>query len=75
VINHYTVNRAVVDGRAEVKVINHGIEPTRVAAVRGRNVETVKIQDLHTPAPNRAHEHYDKDHKTLEVYRPHWETH
>ena len=35
-------------------------------------VETVHIEEMHSPAPNRAHEHYDKDRKTLEVYRPHW---
>jgi hypothetical protein len=72
IINHYTVNRVVVEGHNEVKVINHGIEPGRVATAKGHQIETVRIQELRTPAPNRAHERFDKNHKTLEVYRPHW---
>jgi hypothetical protein len=72
VINHYTVSRTVVDGRAEMRVINHGIEPAHLAAVKGRNVETVRIQELHTPVPRGAHERFDKGQKTLEVYRPRW---
>jgi hypothetical protein len=70
--NHYTVSRTVVAGRTEMKVFNHGVEPMRVATAKGHNIETVRIQDLHTPAPNKPHERYDKDHKTIEVYRPHW---
>ncbi len=72
VINHYTVNRTVVDNHSELRVINHGIDPGRVAAVRGRRVETMHLEDMRTPAPNHAHERVDRDRKTMEVYRPHW---
>ena len=71
-INHYSVDRHVVDGRTEVRMINHGIEAARVAAVKGHNVETMKIEELRTPAPNRAHEQFDKTRKTVQVYRPKW---
>lgn len=75
VINHYTVTRTMVEGRNEVRVVNHGIEPARVAAIKGHNIETIRIQDMHSPPANRAHEHFDKDRKTLEVYRPRWGDH
>ena len=72
VINNYSVSRAVVENRTEVRVVNHGIDPGRVAIAKGHNIETVRIQDLRTPALNRSHERIDKDRKTIEVYRPRW---
>jgi hypothetical protein len=75
VINHITANRIMEGGRTEIKIINHGIDPGRVATARGRKIETVTIHDLGAPAPNRAHERFDKDHHTLEVYRPRWGDH
>lgn len=70
IINNYTVNKVVENNQARGQVVNRGLDPGRVAAVKGRAVETIKIQDLRAPAPNRAHERFDRQSKTLEVYRP-----
>ena len=70
VIHSYAVNRVLVGGVTQVQIVNHGIEPARVGVGRSRPVETVRIQEMHTPPPNRGHERLDPHSKTLEVYRP-----
>jgi len=70
VINNYTVVKAGNEGEKHAHIVNHGIDPARVAEVKGRPIEAVKIQDLRSPPPNRAHERLDARKKTLEVYRP-----
>lgn len=75
IINHYTVNRVVVGGETRVQVFNHGIEPSRIPAVKGRTFEPVHIEELRTPAPGRAHERLDTHSRTLEVYRPRFGDH
>ena len=70
VINNYTVVRNVRDGETRVHIVNHGIDPDRVARLRGRPVERTTIEDLRTPGPNRSHERMDPKTRTLEVYRP-----
>ena len=73
--NKYSVNRVVVGGETRVQVFNHGIEPSRIPAVKGRTFEPVHIEEQRTPAPGRAHEHMDSHGKTLEVYRPKFNEH
>jgi hypothetical protein len=70
IINNYTVNRSVVGGETHVAVFNHGIEPSRISAGKGRSFETMHIEDRNTPAPGRGHERIDAKDKKLEVYRP-----
>jgi hypothetical protein len=70
--HHVSAQKAMLDNHNEVRVFNHGVDPARVASVKGHRMETVTIQDLHAPAPNRSHERFDKDRHTLEVYRPRW---
>jgi len=71
VIHNYTVV-SQPSGASEnhPHIVNHGVEPSRVAAVRGRAVEPVHILDLRTPASTRNHERLDPRAGTLEVYRP-----
>jgi hypothetical protein len=70
VINNYTVRKVAADHQTRVEVINHGIDPAHVGAARGKSVETVRLQDLHTPTATRSPERMDYKTKTLEVYRP-----
>lgn len=64
-------NTVVIKGEDHPRVINRGIEVERVTTVRGRPVETVRIQDIRTPvAPGRAPERFDPKEKTIDVYRP-----
>jgi hypothetical protein len=70
VINNYSVSRTMVNNKAHPRIINQGIDPSRVAAMRGKPVETVRIQDRRTPSPTRVPERVDARTKTLEVYRP-----
>ncbi len=75
IINNYTViknvNRTTINNtEVHAHVVNNGIDPARVAAVRGHAVDTIHIQDLRAPTATRAHEHLDVQTKTLEVYRP-----
>ncbi len=72
VVNHYSLERGGPGGEARPRVFNHGIEVARVTGARGREFESVRIQDLDTPAPGRAHEHLDPHARTLDVYRPHF---
>ena len=74
-INNYTVNRVVVGGETRVQVFNHGIEPSRIPTTKGRTFEPVRIEELRTPAPGRAHERLDSRNQTLEVYRPKFSDH
>lgn len=75
VMNHYTVNRVSVRGESRPQVFNHGIEPSRVHGGRGRPMEAVRIEEMNTPVPGRAHERLDPKNRTLEVYRPRFEGH
>jgi hypothetical protein len=70
VINNYTVSKSVVNNEVHPRIINQGIDPGSVAAVRGKRMETVKIQDRQMPAPARVAERVDTRTKTLDVYRP-----
>ena len=70
VAEHYTVSHAVVNSQVQVRVVNHGIEPSHVAAARGRAVETIRVEDLRSPPPGPTHERLDRQNHTLEVYRP-----
>lgn len=70
IINNYTVNRSVVGGEMHVNVVNHGIEPSRVSAVKGRSFETMHIEDRNTPPSGRGHDQINTKEKKLEVYRP-----
>jgi hypothetical protein len=70
VINNYSVSKTVVNNETHTRIVNQGIDPSRVAAVKGKPVETVKIQDRRMPAPVRVPERVDARTKTLEVYRP-----
>jgi hypothetical protein len=70
VINHYSVSKTIVNNETHPRIVNQGIDPARVAAVKGKPVETVKIQDRRMPAPVRVPERVDARTKTLEVYRP-----
>jgi hypothetical protein len=70
IINNYTVHRTVVGGEARAAVFNHGVEPAKFSAAKGRPFEPMHIQDLNTPAPGRGHERMDAKDKKLEVYRP-----
>lgn len=75
IINNYTVSRVGVGGETHAQVFNHGIEPSRIPAAKGRTFEQVRIEEMRTPAPGRAHEHLDTHGKTLEVYRPKFSDH
>ena len=66
IVNNYTVVRH----GAEVRVVNHGIEPGRVAAARGHPIETIRIQDARTPVTVHGQDRFDTRNRTLEVYRP-----
>ena len=68
IVNRYSINKGF--GGPHPEIINHGIDPARVAAARGHAVETVKVEEMRTPAPNRAHEHLNPESKTIDVYRP-----
>jgi hypothetical protein len=70
IINTYGVKNVVENNQTRVQVVNRGIDPGRVSNVKGRALETIKIQDLRTPAPKGTHERFDRQAKTLEVYRP-----
>jgi hypothetical protein len=70
VINNYSVSKTIVNNETRPRIVNQGIDPARVAAVRGKPVETVKIQDRRMPTLSRVHERVDARTKTLEVYRP-----
>ena len=70
IINRYTVHRTVVAGETRVQIFNHGIEPSHLPRVKGRSFEPVRIQEMRTPGPDRAHERLDPRSRTLEVYQP-----
>jgi hypothetical protein len=70
IINNYSVQRSVVGGETQVRVVNHGLEPSKFAEAKGRSPEPVHIEELRTPAPGRAHERMDAQGGTLQVYRP-----
>lgn len=70
VMNEYSANRVVVGGESRFRVFNHGIDPRRLPPGRGRSFEPIRIEELHSPAPGRAHERFDAKQRTLEVYRP-----
>lgn len=73
VLNHYTVNRVSVRGESRPQVFNHGIEPARIQGGRGRPMQAMRIEEMNTPAPGRAHERLDPKNHTLEIYRPRFE--
>jgi hypothetical protein len=75
IATHNTVSRVVVGGETSTQVFNHGIEPSRIPAAKGRTFEQVRIEEMRTPAPGRAHEHLGAHGKTLEVYRPKFSDH
>lgn len=76
VLDHqYAVERSSSDNRTEVVVVNRGVDPHRVEALRGRPLNVVTIHELRTPGPSKGRERFDREHKTLEVYRPHWSDH
>lgn len=75
IVNHYTVNRVVVGGETHVQVFNHGVDHDRIVHARGRPLEEVKVQELSSPAPGRAHEHLDPHARTIDIYRPHFNSH
>jgi hypothetical protein len=60
----------MVGGEAHVAVFNHGVEPSKLGAAKGRNFEPMHIQDLNTPAQGRRPERVDSRDKKIEVYRP-----
>ena len=68
--NHYTVSHRVVDGAPRDHFVNHGIDPARVSTLRGRPVETMRIEEMRSPGPKNSHERLNTHTKTLEVYRP-----
>ena len=70
VINNYSVSKTIVNNESRPRIVNQGIDPGRVAALRGKPVETVRIQDRRVPATTRVPERVDPRARTLEVYRP-----
>ncbi len=70
VINNYSVSKTIINNETRPRVVNQGIDPGRVAAVRGKPIETVRIQDRRMPSPSRVPERVDARTKTLDVYRP-----
>jgi hypothetical protein len=70
VINNYSVSKTIVNNETHPRIINRGIDPGRVAAVKGKPIQQVQIQDRRTPSPSRSPERVDVRTKTLEVYRP-----
>ncbi len=62
--------REMHGGERHEGYFNRGIEPSHVGQMRGRAVETVRIQDLHSPTGHGGRERYSDDRRTLEVYRP-----
>ena len=50
-------------------IVNRGIEPGRVSAVRGHPVETVRIHDVRSVEPGRSRERVDSRRGRIEVYR------
>jgi hypothetical protein len=75
ILNNYTVVKAAGPGAAPPRLFNHGLDPGRVASVRKQAVDTMRIEELRAPPPNRSHEHFDAKTKTLQVYRPRWGGH
>jgi hypothetical protein len=75
IINNYRVTKTVVNGESREHFVNRGIDPARVSTVKGRTVETMKIEDMRSPAPNGSHERLNPRTKTLEVYRPKLDDH
>lgn len=74
IVNRYTVVSR--PGENHPHVVNHGIDPEIVRSRRGgRAVEVVHIEDMKTPPKGRGRERVDKDHHTIEVYRPRIEDH
>ena len=68
IINNYTVIRT--GGDHESRIVNHGIEPSRIVERGGRPIERVQIQDRQAPDHGRNPESVDLRAKTLTVYRP-----
>jgi hypothetical protein len=73
-VNRYSVVR-LGEGGGHPMVFNHGVEPARVSAVRGRPLETVIVRDASGPRPGAGRERYDARGHTLEVYRPRFHGH
>ena len=46
VIANYRVGKSMINGESRQHFVNVGVEPARVAELRGRPVETMKLQDL-----------------------------
>jgi hypothetical protein len=52
-----------------VRIVNRGVEPGRVAAIRGHPVETVRIHDTRSVEPGRSRERVDSRKGRIDVYR------
>jgi hypothetical protein len=72
IVNHYSVSRVTVNNVPQTHVINHGINPSSIHPTKGWSTEPVRVQEMQAPPPNRAHESYNRDSRTLDVYRPRW---
>ena len=75
IVNNYTINRVTVNNTPQVHVINRGVEPLTIPGGKAWSTQVVKVQEMQAPPPNRAHEHYNRDAHTLDVYRPRWGWH
>ena len=69
-LNNYGVSRSRPDDLNSTHIVNHGVDPARIAAVRGVEVRTVRIQDRLGPPTARMPDRVDSRSSTLEVYRP-----
>ncbi len=72
VIVSYRSGRSMINGEMRDHFINVGIETGRVAELRGRPVELVRVQDLHEHGGPGVHERLNPGAHTLEIYRPHF---
>ncbi len=75
IINRYSANRVVENNQTQFHMANRGPDFAGLPGGKGRSMEVVKLQEMQAPPPNRSHEHYNRDNRTMEVYRPRWGGH
>lgn len=75
IVNHYTANRVVENNQIQFHMANRGVDPAGIQSSKGRTLDVVKVQEMQAPPPNRSHEHYNRDNRTMDVYRPRWGGH
>lgn len=74
-IGGYRVGRSIMHGEPRDHIFNGGIQVKHVEEVRGRPINSLKIEDLRVHVGRGAYERMDPDGKRLETYRPHFEQH